>query len=363
MKIIIFENVLTHYRLKFYNYLIENYNIDIVFMTPSIENSGGFHTNFNNAKFKIVKIKKINIFYLNFFIWPLKYLKSGNIIVCVLSGTSFLNIFYSVIARIKGVPFYWWGHSRNFALGTKLQRLKDFFKLLSTALSSGMLTYTENESKRIRNQLGFLTPNLISLNNTVRTDEIFKLIKLNNSSSINELYAENFCIGMVGRLHSRRFADLGINSFINASKNNKKIRLIIIGDGEEYPRLKYKYSSNKNVIFKGAIEDENILTQYFKIFKFLINPGLVGLNLIHAMSYGKFTLATSRIDHSPEIHFLVNNFNGIITSPTESHFTEIIIELISDEKRIGELNLNSINTVKKELLIENMADNFLKIIK
>ena len=51
MKIIIFENVLTHYRLKFYNYLIENYNIDIVFMTPSIENSDGFHTNYNNAKF------------------------------------------------------------------------------------------------------------------------------------------------------------------------------------------------------------------------------------------------------------------------------------------------------------------------
>lgn len=363
MKIIIFENVLTHYRLKFYNYLIENYNIDIVFMTPTIENSDGFHTNYNNAKFKIVKIKKINIFYLNFFVWPLKYLKSSNIIVCVLSGTSFLNVFYSFLAKIKGVPFYWWGHSRNFALGTKLQRIKDFFKLLSIVSSSGMLTYTENESKRIRNQLGFLTPNLISLNNTVRTDEIFKLIKKNNLSSINELYAENFCIGMVGRLHSRRFADLGINSFINASKSNKNIRLIIIGSGEEYPRLKKKYSLNKNVIFTGTIENENILTQYFKIFKFLINPGLVGLNLIHAMSYGKFSLVTSRVDHSPEIHFLVNKFNGIITDPSEDQYTESIIKLISDDKLRDKLNLNSINTVKKELLIENMVNNFLKIIK
>lgn len=363
MKIIIFENVLTHYRLKFYNYLVEHYNIDIVFMTPNVGNNNGFHTNYNKAKFKIVQIKKIDILNFNIYVWPLKYLKPNNIIVCVLSGTSFFNIFYSFLARIKGVPFYWWGHSRNFALETKLQRIKDFFKLLSIVSSSGMLTYTDNESKRIRKKLGFLTPNLISLNNTVRTDEIFNLIKLNNLSSMNELFAENFCIGMVGRLHSRRFADLGINSFINASKNNKKIRLIIIGDGEEYPRLKNKYSSNKNVIFKGAIEDENILTQYFKIFKFLINPGLVGLNLIHAMSYGKFTLATSRVDHSPEIHFLVNNFNGIITSPNESHFTESIIELISDEKLIDELNLNSIKTVKKELLIENMADSFLKIIK
>jgi glycosyltransferase involved in cell wall biosynthesis len=363
MKILIFENVLTHYRLKFYNYLFENYNIDIVFMTPSVRNSDGFLTNYNNAKFEIVKIKKINILNFNIYVWPLKYFKPTNIIVCVLSGRSFFNIFHSFLAKISGVPFYWWGHSRNFALETKFQRIKDFFKLLSIVSSSGMLTYTENESKRIRKKLGFLTPNLISLNNTVRTDEIFNLIKNNNSSSMNELYADNFCIGMVGRLHNRRFADLGINSFINASKNNKKIRLIIIGGGEEYPRLKNKYFLNKNVIFTGTIEDENILTQYFKIFKFLINPGLVGLNLIHAMSYGKFTLATSRIDHSPEIHFLVNKFNGIITDPTEYHFTESIIKLIADEKLRDELNLNSIKTVKKELLIDNMANNFLKIIK
>jgi len=363
MKIVIFENVLTHYRLKFYNYLVENYNIDIIFMTPNVVNSDGFLTNYNNAKFEIVKIKKINILSFNIYVWPLKYLKPSNIIVCVLSGSSFFNIFYSFLAKIRGTSFYWWGHSRNFALETKLQRIKDFFKLLSIVSSSGMLTYTENESKIIKSQLGFLTPKLISLNNTVRTDEIFKLIKKNNLSSINELYAENFCIGMVGRLHSRRFADLGIDSFINASKSNKNIRLIIIGAGEEYPRLKKKYFLNKNVIFTGTIEDENILTQYFKIFKFLINPGLVGLNLIHAMSYGKFSLVTSRVDHSPEIHFLVNKFNGIITDPSEDQYTESIINLISDDKLRDELNLNSINTVKKELLIENMAHNFLKIIK
>lgn len=363
MKVIVFENILTHYRLKFYNYLVDNYNTDIVFISPSIENHDGFHTSYDEAKFKIVQIRKIKFLNFNIFIWPLHYINSKNIIVCVLQGATLFNIFYSILARIKGVPFYWWGHSRNFSKKSKLQSFKDFCKLLSTVFSSGMLTYTDLESKSVKSQLRFLTPKLISLNNTVRTDEIFAFSKSYSPSDISDLYFKNFCIGMVGRLHLRRFADLGIDSFINASNKNKNLRLIIIGDGEDYPRLKKKYSFNKNVIFLGAIEDEEILIQYFKIFKFLINPGLVGLNLIHAMCYGKCTLATSRFDHSPEICFLINKFNGIITSPTKEDFSSSLINLINDEKLRDELNTNSIKTVKKDLLIENMANNFLKIVE
>ena len=213
MKIIIFENILTHYRLNFYNYIVENHDLDIVFLTPSVRNSNGFHTNYHKAKFKIVEVKKINILNFNIFFWPLKYLNSTNIIVSVLQGATLFNILYCFMARLKGVPFFWWGHSRNFAYANRLQKFKDILKLIFIIPSSGMLTYTENESKYVRKQLGFLTPKLISLNNTVRTDLIFDLIKRNDINSISDKYSNNFCIGMVGRLHSRRYADLGINSF------------------------------------------------------------------------------------------------------------------------------------------------------
>ena len=44
MKIIIFENILTHYRLNFYNYIVENYNLDIIF------SEGGKHDKLINCK-------------------------------------------------------------------------------------------------------------------------------------------------------------------------------------------------------------------------------------------------------------------------------------------------------------------------
>ena len=106
MKLIIFERVLTHYRLKFYNYLIQNYNVDIIFLTKEIPNDKGFKTNEKLANFKILKLKYMEVFGFEFYYFPISILKSDNVIVSLLSFKSLPNIFYAIARLLIGKKFY-----------------------------------------------------------------------------------------------------------------------------------------------------------------------------------------------------------------------------------------------------------------
>ena len=122
--------------------------------------------------------------------------------------------------------------------------------------------------------------------------------------------------------------------------------LILNPDGSIYHLNLKPEDIAKNIIFVGSIENEEKLAPYMNIIDFFLNPGLVGLNIIHCMAYGKPTITIKRSYHSPEIDYLVSGTNGFI-SQNKTNFSEHIECLINDSKKLEELSINLIEKLKK----------------
>ena len=367
-RVIVFERILTHYRMRFYNYIVENYpNVEIVFLTTQIRQGEGFHTNLKDAKFTVKYLPMMKVMGFEFYKFPLNLMKSADSVVCVLSVTSISNFVYSLIARYWCIPFYWWGHSRNFSQGGFIERLKDNLKLCSTCFSSGILAYTANERDRFSKILWLRDKKIIPLGNTLDTDSIISICEaeLFHKAPKDDLFCQlgnKSVIGLVGRLHKKRNAALAIELFMEISANRDDVVLLIIGDGTEYLKLKTRFETNNQIFFLGGIEDENELAIYMKRIDMFIHTGLVGLNLVHAMCYGKPNLVLDLPIHSPEIEYLKNGINGLLLKDV-NEMKEAIVKLLSDKEEIERMGINGLNDIKSNINIRNMAANFLKILE
>ncbi len=366
MSLVVFERVLTHYRLKFYNYIVEKRGEEIIFLTGKIVNKDGFHTQKKEALFKVVEIPRINILGFEFYRWPLSLLKKGNVIICVLSFVSISNLIYLFIARLRRAKFFWWGHTKNFSKSSKLERLKDSIKLGMIKSSDGFLAYTEKEEEYLRKKKGFQKTKIIALNNTLNSDYIAIVQRSVTAKSINKIREElnlkgNIVVGLIGRLHVLRNAELAIRAVLKISESRPNVRLLLIGDGPEYNRLVNIYFSKPQIIFVGAIEEERLLAPYMRNVDFFVNPGLVGLNLVHTMFYGKTTIVLDKSIHSPEIDYLLHGENGIIVDDNFNSFVSAIERLVDDAPLRVRLGKNAYNYAMDKLSIDNMVNNFLEV--
>ena len=271
--------------MRFYNYIVSsNSDVEIIFLTGELPKNQGFHTKLEEAKFDVRVLPKRNILGLELYFWPDGLIQASDCVVCVISLASITNVYYAVVARLKSTPFYWWGHSQNFSEQGLVETLKDKVKLLSLVSSSGVLSYTFREKERFLKHRWLKSKNIISLGNTLDTENIFNI---NDSflghglldGSLEKTLKNKSIIGILGRLHQKRNASLGIELFLEILSDRSDLVLLIIGDGAEYYNLVDKYSSTKEIVFVGAIEEENELAHYMRRVDFFIHTGLVGLNL------------------------------------------------------------------------------------
>ena len=96
---------------------------------------------------------------------------------------------------------------------------------------------------------------------------------------------------------------------------------------------------------------------YFKLASFQLIPGLVGLNIIDSFVTLTPLITTQNRLHSPEISYLVNYENGIMTKNSIADYCEAIIKLVND-LHLQERMIDGCRAAREEYTIENMASNF-----
>lgn len=189
--------------------------------------------------------------------------------------------------------------------------------------------------------------------NGIESTDDFKPIEL-----LNELKSKGyFLVGNIGRLSEQK----GIKYFIEAAKliseQNKKIKFIIVGNGElelELKKLVNDLSLNQEVIFLGYRNDvPNVIKQLDLIVLSSLWEGLP-LVPIEAFMKSKTIVATS-VDGTPEI--VENNINGVLVKPTNSKELEnAILKIYSDKKFKKLLENNAYKTYKDKFNIDSFIN-------
>ncbi len=170
----------------------------------------------------------------------------------------------------------------------------------------------------------------------------------------NEIEGKLLC---VSRITPLKQIEIAIETLKHLKINNfKKAGLTIIGpisDKTYYNQLKRQInelSLNNDVIFLGAIHQEQILS-YYQNSDLLLLPSKTesfGMVMVEAMSCGT-PVATLHGTGGPD-EIILNNFNGILTS--EERYSESVLSLLLDNEKYKILRQHSRTTILKKYSIE-----------
>jgi glycosyltransferase involved in cell wall biosynthesis len=92
-------------------------------------------------------------------------------------------------------------------------------------------------------------------------------------------------------------------------------------------------------------------------------PGLVGLAILDSFAMQTPAVTTDFPYHSPEIEYLENEVNGIITHNTLHSYAQAVISLLQDEekrKRLAEACKTAASTYTLDQMVSNYAEGILK---
>ncbi|MDE6142129.1 MAG: glycosyltransferase [Bacilli bacterium] len=223
------------------------------------------------------------------------------------------------------------------------------------------------------NEYGNLEKSLVNFNRVVLPNEFMKdcyTIKNVEVSVIplcfegmpdnpSDLKSDN--IIALGRLNKNKCYDDLIEIMDKVHQKNGRIKLHIIGDGEEKNKLKDMVKNKKlekNVFFEGFLSKEkiNAMMENSSLFVSCARKESFGVSIIEAMSYG---IPCVSYEHTSLRDFMKNEINGyLVGNRDKNKMAECILEVMMNKELRESLGncaretsiIYDINSVKSEWL-------------
>lgn len=180
----------------------------------------------------------------------------------------------------------------------------------------------------------------------------FKDNEIKELKSKYNIKENDFVLLFVGRIAKEKNIDLLINNMID----NKKLKLVIIGDGPDinfYKDLVKKNKLENRIIFVGKIpyKDIPIYYQLGKVFVTASTSETQGLTVIEALASSLPVLA---INDESFRNVIINSENGFIFN-NEEEYKNIVNKIINDDKLLNEMSNKALASSLKY-----SSDNFAK---
>lgn len=258
----------------------------------------------------------------------------------------------------------YWGHGVNFQSRSPnglRERLKKYF--LNKV--DWWFAYTKTTSDLLVDS-AFPAQQITCLNNAIDTSGFKKQYLSIKDNEVDQLRSELnmsketkvgiFC----GSLYKDKKLDLLLSS---AELVRQKIdfHVVILGAGPELEMLE-KYSINNPWLHLVGIQKGYKKALFYKISDIMLNPGLLGLHILDSFSIGIPLVSTGNARHSPEIAYLDNGVNGVLTADTIGAYSQAVLKLLSDHVFYKYVATNALKSGELYTL-ENMVDNFFEGIK
>lgn len=173
--------------------------------------------------------------------------------------------------------------------------------------------------------------------------------------------AQDYVIGYMGRIIKLKGVDLLINAFRSVAHKYDKVKLLIVGEGEERQyceKLVSGLSLQDKVIFAGYQKDKY---DYLNIFDcFIMQSEIEGIPivLLEAMAMKK-PVITTPVGGIPEV--VRDDFNGLYINKRDSETISALLEKLMDHEEMSRsLAENAYEYLLKNL---NVKDYILKLEK
>ncbi len=361
-KVLIIQQVLPHYRIEFFNLLRvelakENIELNLIYGKSSTTYKSG--PEFNVLEWgKVVKNKIIKIGKGQLCWQPLtQYVKGQDMIIVEKSNKLLLNYFLIAARKFWKFKLGFWGHGRN--LQEKSNSWSNKFALLFLKQCDWWFAYTNSvkeyliKNKYPANKITIVQNAIDTKSLQERyfeiTDEEIHAMK--NHLGIQGEHVAIFCGGM----YANKRLDFLLETCYRIKKAIPDFHMIFVGAGEDAYKIEKAAGDNHWMHYVGAKKGLDRVI-YFKISSIQLMPGLVGLGILDSFALQTPIITTNYEYHSPEVEYLVNGQNGVVTENTLEEYSQTIIEILKNNKYFDLIDGCKISAQK--YTIEKMVSNF-----
>jgi glycosyltransferase involved in cell wall biosynthesis len=316
-----------------------------------------------NLEFAKVRSNKyLNVFgtILCFLKLDLDDIRDADLVVIPQENSFLINyiiLLFRVYLGIKNLAF--WGHGRNFQAKSN-SSLSEKFKNNLLFKVNWWFCYTSISKKTVL-QSGFDEMSVTDLQNAIDTNSLKLELK-----SITEQDKKEFleCFNIKGKelllylgsMYSEKEIPFLISSLKEIKAVKPDVEILWVGSGPDQKLVEEFCQSVDWSFYAGSLHGKDKALA-LSVSKLILNPGLVGLGILDSFSSKKPMVSSFCGNHSPEVAYLKNGINGIMTEKTVEEYAKSVANLLINETLYNRLS-EGCRESATVYTVENMSKNF-----
>ena len=361
-KVLIIQQLIPHYRVDFFNLLRaelakDNIELHIIYGKSSASYKSGQENNVlawgNVVENKIFTMGAAQL------VWQplIKYVKNHDLVIVEKSNKLLLNYYLIAGRTVSTFKLGFWGHGRNLQADPNSWNNK--FAIFFLKKCDWWFAYT-NSVKEYLIKNKFPDKKITVVQNAIDTKSLQQqyleisydeVNALKNQLGITGEHVAIFCGGM----YANKRIDFLLETCYRIKKLIPDFHIIFLGTGEEAYKIEKAAGTNEWLHYVGPKKGLDRVI-YFRISSVQLMPGLVGLGILDSFALQTPIITTDYEYHSPEVDYLIDGKNGIITANNLEDYTNKIVELFKDNKYFDLIEGCQVSAQK--YTVEKMVSNF-----
>jgi glycosyltransferase involved in cell wall biosynthesis len=342
-EVTIIQRLLPHYRIDFFDglrteLLGRGINLRLIYGSPNRAESKkndivdlGWATKIHNRELRAG---------LTALYWQpaLPYIRNSRLVIVEQANKNVLNYWLMISRGWKQRKIAFWGHGRN--LQTNPSHPVNRLKRLYIQSCDWWFAYTHSVKDYLIGE-GYPADRITVVQNAIDTRSLQEAYAQDHSEQLNALRnalgLDSANVGIYcGALYKQKRIPFLIEACDEVRRDIPDFHLLIIGDGPDNRLVRSMAETRPWVHYVGP-KFGNDRVPYFKLAKILLIPGLVGLAVLDAFALQTPLITTQYPYHSPEIEYLEDHVNGLITEDDPGSYAHGVVRALSDPSLLSVL--------------------------
>jgi len=292
-------------------------------------------------------------------IWQpcLKNLKDKDLIITLPENKLLLNYYLMIGRNFSNYKFAYWGHVYN--MQNDLNNIRNKGKLLFIKKCDWWFAYTEGARNFLINSK-FAANKITVVQNAISTFDIrksyseIKEYQIKNIKEKLDINSSNIAI-YCGAMYPEKDFDFILETCYRIKKEIPDFHMLFVGSGIESSKIENAAAKTEWIHYIGSKFGEDRII-YFKISLLQLMPRAVGLAIVDSFAMETPIVTTEYPYHGPEIDYLENGVNGLITKNDINIYSDAVIQLLQNQSYLQ--LIDGCNISAEKYTVENMVENF-----
>ena len=365
MKVAILQHRLLHYRTKLFDRLrvrCQERGIELMLVHGQASNREAVKKDEGHLPWALTVRNRIVEIGERDILWqPLPSAARDVDLLIVMQESRIVSNYPILLSRLwRKRKVGYWGHGKNFQSDAPAGLREKWKRFLLTRID-WWFAYTAMTVDILKN--AEVPPDRITqLDNAIDTDG-FKLDLAawspeDLTASRQHLSIKDgapvavFC----GSLYPDKLLGLMVAAADLIKEAHPDFKLLVIGDGPSAPEM-HEAARSRPWIHMLGVQKGREKAKYFLMSDVMLNPGLVGLHIVDAFCAGLVIVTTAGARHSPEVAYLENHLNGVMTGDGVQSYAEGVLNLFADKAKLAKMKRRALEDSNRYTL-DNMVERF-----